>query len=170
MKKLFIYGSQGAGKTTAVLKIIRGKKAIVCTPIEPITTIMQKIQNEQYDYIVFDNANGFDKIFLEKILDHDSILNQSDNSTLIIVVQSKVSNYPLIMEKNNLLTAVEARKKSAEATNIESIMKTIEEAINIGAIKVSFWHIPISDITKLEKLGYCVTITESDKCSYIVSW
>lgn len=74
------------------------------------------------------------------------------------------------MEKNNLLTAVEARKKSAEATNIESIMKTIEEAINIGAIKVSFRHIPISDITKLEKLGYCVTITESDKCSYIVSW
>lgn len=74
------------------------------------------------------------------------------------------------MEKNSLLTAVEARKKSAEATNIESIMKTIEEAINIGAIKTSFWHISISDITKLEELGYSVIITESDKCSYVVSW
>lgn len=56
------------------------------------------------------------------------------------------------MEKNSLSTAVEARKKSAEATNIESIMKTIEEAINIGAIKTSFWHIPISDIQNWKNL------------------
>lgn len=73
------------------------------------------------------------------------------------------------MEKN-LLKAAEALKKSAEFTDIERIMETIEESISIGCTEAHFWHIPFSDIEKLKELGYTVDIVESNTHHYVVSW
>lgn len=102
MKKLLIYGIHNSGKTTAVHKIIKGKKTITCTPIESAEEIIRKIQCEQFDYVVFEEANGFSKSFLTELLNHDTILNQSENSTLIIIVQSSVlsegTETPIILE------------------------------------------------------------------------
>ena len=88
MKKLFISGSHGSGKTTAVHNMTEGRNTIIFTPIEPVEEIIQKIQNKQYDYIVFEEANGFDRSFLQSLLADDSILKQSETSTIIIVIQS----------------------------------------------------------------------------------
>lgn len=88
MKKLFISGSPGSGKTTAVHNMTEGKNTIILTPIEPVEEIIRKIQNKQYDYIVFEEANGFDRSFLQSLLADDNILKQSETSTIIIVMQS----------------------------------------------------------------------------------
>lgn len=84
MKKLFIQGGQGSGKTNAVRKITEGKKTIVFTPSEQIATIINKMQEEQYEYIVFEEANGFDEEFLYKVLN----LPISDQTTAIVVSQN----------------------------------------------------------------------------------
>lgn len=88
MKKIIISGKHSSDKTTAVHKITEGKKTIIFTPIEPAEEIIQKIQNEQYDYVVFEEADGFDKSFLQNLLTDDSILKQSETSTIIIVMQN----------------------------------------------------------------------------------
>lgn len=88
MKKLIIIGASGSGKTTAIRKITEGEKTIVCTPSESTSIILEKIQKEQYDYVVLEEASGFDRSFLKNLLSDDSILKQSATSTIIIVMQS----------------------------------------------------------------------------------
>lgn len=71
---------------------------------------------------------------------------------------------------NNLMTAAEAYKMSANATNIKMIANQIQDSINIGATETSFYHIPLNDIAKLKELGYQVHETNLQTTPYIVSW
>lgn len=87
MKKLIITGAQGSGKTTFANELSKGKKAIIIYPGVDQTSFFSRVQNENFDFIILEEANGFNTDFVDLILFHDHVLTQNEDATLIAIFE-----------------------------------------------------------------------------------
>lgn len=87
MKKLIITGAQGTGKSTFAENLSAGKKAITIRPGDDQTSFFSRVQNENFDFVMLEEANGFDTDFVNLLLFRDYILAQSEDATLIAIFQ-----------------------------------------------------------------------------------
>lgn len=87
MKKLIITGAQGTGKSTFAKELSEGKKAIIVRPGDDQTSFFSRVQNENFDFVILEEANAFDSDFIDLILFHDHVLTQNENATLIAIFQ-----------------------------------------------------------------------------------
>lgn len=87
MKKLIITGAQGTGKSAFVENLSAGKKTITIRPGDDQTSFFSRVQNENFDFVILEEANSFDADFVNLLLFRDYVLAQNEDATLIAIFQ-----------------------------------------------------------------------------------